>query len=309
MRSSTAGRHGHAVKTKPDSAQLAELERIMPSWRTHLPQSAQRVVIAKVKAMPASLVADFIDKYQTIGRDWGFMPRSELSHAVMHAMISHVEKGQLRVLGEIHAAKALAALRAGEIRHLCIVCNHRSYADALIIQTALTPLFKRFGFTGDYAAVVGPKAFGHPCRKFAALSFNTIQVAQSRSIATPEVALSLPEIAKAARSAINDIANHTKIMQIFPEGGRSRSGQLMPFLPGAWRLLNAGKPCGLLPLSLSGTEKFLPVGGSKLRRSKVVLRVGPMRPLHEFGAGRIAMEEIARAVASLLPPSKRGCYR
>jgi len=295
------------LRPAPARADLAALDWTLSGWRAHLPRSVWRAVIAQAKTLPPALVGDFLDKYQRVGRDWGFMPYSELSARVMAAVFRCLEKGRLHLRGKEHVARALAALRAGEIRHLCLVCNHTSYTDAPLIRTAFEPLLKRFGFERDFTVVVGPKTFSHPCRKFAALHFNTVQVAQSRLRATPEAALSLSEIAKAARKAIRDLAQHTTIVLVFPEGGRSRSGRLMPFLPGAWRLLNAGKQCGLLPLSIQGSEKVLPVGESCLKGRRVVVRAGPMRPLHEFGAGRAAMEEITRAVAALLPPSRRGC--
>jgi len=281
------------------------LDRALPGWRTHLPRSTRQAVIARARTLSPDLVDDFLDKYQRVGRDWGFMPRSELSASVMSTVFSSLERGRLHVRGEEHVVKALAALRAGEIRHLCLVCNHLSYTDAPLIRTALGPVLERFGFEKDFTVVVGPKSFCHPCRKFAALHFNTVQVAQSRLRATPDATLSMSEIARAVRKAVHDLAQHTKIAVVFPEGGRSRSGRLMPFLPGAWRLLNAGKQCGLLPLSIQGSEQVLPVGESRLRRRRVLISAGPMRPLHEFGIGRAAIEAIAREVAALLPEERR----
>lgn len=302
------GEIGEVEKT-PDRGDLAKLDRLLLDWRAHIPRSAWQIVTAQVKAMPPELISEFIFKYHNVGRHWGFMPYAEMSARIMSSIFRHLEAGRLHVRGKHHVAMALSALRDGKIKRLCLVSNHISYTDASLILTAFEPLLERFGFARDFTAVVGPKVFCHPCRRFAALHFNTVQVAQSRIRATPDVTMSPSEVANAARKAINDIAQHGRIVLIFPEGGRSRSGALMRFLPGAWRLMNAGKQCGLLPLSIQGSDKVLPVGKSSLRGREVLVSAGPMRPLHDYGTGRRAVDGIARAVASLLPIADRGCYR
>ncbi|MEI6970705.1 MAG: lysophospholipid acyltransferase family protein [bacterium] len=296
------------AKIARDEAVIAQLDRALFAWRAHLPRSAWKVVNESIRAVPSDVIGDFVDKYQRAGRDWGFMPKSILAAEVMTAVFRHLVKGRLHIHGVRNVNLAFSALGEGRIQHLYLLCNHVSYADASLVRMALGPMLSRFGFEDDFTVVVGPKVFRHACRKFASLHFNTVQVAQSRIRATPSVALPLSEIAKAARKAIHDICHHARLVLIFPEGGRSRSGKLMPFLPGVWRLLSAKASAGILPLSIEGSDRILPVGAACLKRGCVTVRVGPMRELAEFSDGTDGMEAMARSVASLMPPAKRGRY-
>ncbi len=64
---------------------------------------------------------------------------------------------------------------------------------------------------------------------------------------------------------------------IFPEGGRSRTGELRPFLDGAaYMAIKAGVP--LVPVALKGTRAVLPMGSGNPRPGRVELRVGDPIP-------------------------------
>jgi len=62
---------------------------------------------------------------------------------------------------------------------------------------------------------------------------------------------------------------------IFPEGTRSRTGELLPFKKGAFRTaLNAGVP--LIPMAISGTRNIAPPGRLPAHRGHgVTLTIGP----------------------------------
>lgn len=66
-------------------------------------------------------------------------------------------------------------------------------------------------------------------------------------------------------------------MLIFPEGGRSPSGELQPFKDGAaFIAIKSGVP--IIPIALIGTYEILPFGGAIIRSGHVKLRVGePIR--------------------------------
>jgi 1-acyl-sn-glycerol-3-phosphate acyltransferase len=98
---------------------------------------------------------------------------------------------------------------------------------------------------------------------------------------------------------------------VFPEGTRSRDGQLADGRAGAALLaIRTGVP--ILPVSVSGTQHIF--HGRRLipRRSKVTIRIGPTftLPVQADGLDRAALragtETIMRAIAAQLPPEQRG---
>ena len=61
---------------------------------------------------------------------------------------------------------------------------------------------------------------------------------------------------------------------IFPEGGRSRDGQLRPFKEGgAYIAIKAGVP--IVPMALIGTREVLPYGSGVVAPGQVTLRIFP----------------------------------
>jgi 1-acyl-sn-glycerol-3-phosphate acyltransferase len=95
-------------------------------------------------------------------------------------------------------------------------------------------------------------------------------------------------------------------VMIFPEGTRSRTGQLLPFKSGAFRLaLEAGVP--ILPIAVHGTARGMPKGGPWVNPCRAAARI--LEPVEtgstgEEGASRLkalvrgriqaAVDELAR---------------
>lgn len=83
-------------------------------------------------------------------------------------------------------------------------------------------------------------------------------------------------------------AGHSVV--IFPEGTRTRTGELLPFKKGAFRLaINAGVP--LVPIAISGSRSIAPPGKLPTRRGhRMIVQIGePMRhipgePVEDFMA-------------------------
>ncbi len=64
---------------------------------------------------------------------------------------------------------------------------------------------------------------------------------------------------------------------IYPEGTRSRSGEIGPFRPGAG-LIAVRTGCQVIPVQIIGTWNVLPPGARRPRRAKVEVRFGaPLR--------------------------------
>jgi 1-acyl-sn-glycerol-3-phosphate acyltransferase len=81
---------------------------------------------------------------------------------------------------------------------------------------------------------------------------------------------------------------------IFPEGGRSRRGEMRPFMEGAaYIAIRAGVP--LVPVGLQGTREVLPYGSGNIRGGPVVLRIGDPIPTDQATLrDRVHLTELLR---------------
>jgi 1-acyl-sn-glycerol-3-phosphate acyltransferase len=70
-----------------------------------------------------------------------------------------------------------------------------------------------------------------------------------------------------------------KCMVFFPEGTRSRNGDLLPFKSGAFRLAKEAN-VDILPVSLIGTKELLPKGQLKPNQARVKIIVHPLLSTH-----------------------------
>ena len=83
-----------------------------------------------------------------------------------------------------------------------------------------------------------------------------------------------------ARAAVKTMTTAAQIIRergvsllIFPEGGRSRQGELGDFKEGAaYIAIRAGVP--LVPIGLKGTREVLPFGSAHIRGGQVIMRIG-----------------------------------
>lgn len=103
--------------------------------------------------------------------------------------------------------------------------------------------------------------------------------------------------ASAQREATDRIRNGRALV-MFPEGGRTKTGKLMPFKMGAFRLALAhGIP--IVPVSLSGADRIWPAGQLFPRPGKLTITYHP--PIRvdivEEGITRVELKDRARRLA------------
>ncbi len=125
-----------------------------------------------------------------------------------------------------------------------LVANHASHMDALILATLLPPHLR----TCTFPVAAGDTFFETPVR--AALSANLLNA--------------LPLWRQhAGRHAIADLrdrlCNQPCGLILFPEGTRSRTGEMGRFKPGLGMLV-AGRPVPVVPCLLTGTAEAWPAG-------------------------------------------------
>jgi 1-acyl-sn-glycerol-3-phosphate acyltransferase len=178
---------------------------------------------------------------------------------------------------------------------LIIVANHLSNADPPLVVGFLTPALGRpMHILAKQALFVGPLGW------FLRSQGVTPVRAGGSDIDAYRVALALLE--------------RGEVMCIFPEGTRSRTGELGPPKPGVAMLATrAGVP--ILPVGISGTDRFLG-RGQRLPRlgARIVVRVGPTFTLSldarhgRRAASEQASEQVMAAIAALIEPRHRGRY-
>jgi len=92
-------------------------------------------------------------------------------------------------------------------------------------------------------------------------------------------------------AAVDNIAPGTSLCG-FPEGTRSRAGQVGPFRAGIFRLaIKAGVP--VIPVALTGTGRILPPGGFNVRPGRAGIRFG--QPIPTTGLEPADWKQLARS--------------
>ena len=180
---------------------------------------------------------------------------------------------------------------------LIIASNHLSNADGVIVGGWLTPrLGRRIHWLGKREMldwpIVGPMARAgsvHPVDRGAA-DVDAFRFAQR-------------------------ILDEGHVLVVFPEGTRSTTGGLQEAKDGlALLALRSGAP--ILPVGVSGTDRFWPRHSFPRPGGRVGLRVGEPFRLSDIvpegvdrkTAKRLATHEIMTRIAAVLPERHRGVY-
>ena len=176
-----------------------------------------------------------------------------------------------------------------------VICNHCSNADGMLLMGFVVPAMGRpMGWLGKEEALHWP-IFGWGMR-------------QNGVMGVRRGAGDL-EAFKMAKGVLDTGG----VLTIFPEGTRSPTGALQEVKEGATVLaVRSGAP--ILPIAISGSQRFWPKGKLPRPGRRMTVRVGETFTLAMPKGGdrheslRAAPAEMMRHVAELLPEDQRGVY-
>lgn len=187
-----------------------------------------------------------------------------------------------------------AALAKGPV---VIVGNHLSYVDTQATDAALTR-FGRADLADRLVTVAGPKVYSSAFRRFATGCLSTLPVPQSGAVS--DAGVSPRELARQAITSLKlarTLPERGQVLQIYPEGTRTRTGRLGSFLKGVHRYL--GVPgCTVVPMAHAGTDRIFPLDSEQLHPAEYRIVYG--EPIAADDT-RQALAASWEAIAALLP--------
>jgi len=199
----------------------------------------------------ALLVALFLPAYTIVASLLGYpVARLVGSPALLYALGRFGIRVALFLAGT--KVVVLGRERLSDPRNTVIMANHVSHLDAPVLLQAL-------GI--DFKAVAKKEVFYFPVFNSVLRFAGFIEVDRAdRTQATRAIA-----------RAVDSLKNGNCFL-IFPEGTRSRTGELGPFKKGGFVVaMEAGSR--IVPVALQGTRELMPRGGFRIRPGTVRVRV------------------------------------
>ncbi len=194
-----------------------------------------------------SLICSLFDRsgrvQHNLARFWSWL--------IMKTILSPV-----KVIGMNHVAAGEPS-RAGEGRPRVFAVTHASALDIPILYVYL-PFQFRIVFKSELLAY---PFVGWHLKRSGQVCINQQNPAASIG---------------AVKSALRSLRNGMPLV-IFPEGGRTRDGELQPFLPGAFFLAIKAQ-ADIVPIALVGTFDLLPMNTYHIKCQPLEMRVGEPIP-------------------------------
>ena len=208
----------------------------------------------------AALVLLFLLPYTLVAGLVGYVVALVLRTAApLYALGRGGVKGALFLAGT--RIDVVGKERLADHRNTVIVANHVSHLDAPVLLQALGV---------DFKAVAKKEVFRIPVLGSVLRLAGFIEVDRSdRTQATRAIARAVAAL------------RGGDCFLIFPEGTRSRTGELLPFKKGGF-VMALKAPAPVVPVALAGTGELMPRGGFRIRPGRVTVRVLDPVPMERY---------------------------
>jgi 1-acyl-sn-glycerol-3-phosphate acyltransferase len=165
-------------------------------------------------------------------------------------------------------------------RPFVLVANHSSHLDVMVMASMLPMRLRAVALP----VAAGDTFFSSPRKSaFSALALNALPLWRKSG--------GVHAIQELRRRALSDPC----IMVIFPEGTRTRTGEMAQFKPGIGMIV-AGTSAPIVPCYLKGCFESMPPDRGFPRFGKVSVRIGEPLTFEGVANGREGWFEIARRV-------------
>jgi 1-acyl-sn-glycerol-3-phosphate acyltransferase len=286
---------------------VAAITRFLAHQDVRAVDEIRESLVREIDAAGPEALSALCARLAATGAGWEYYPRDPLARR-LHQLIAD------RILAAHTTLSGIEHVHAVAGKPVVLLANHLSYSDANVLEVVL----HRWGgaeLADRLTVIAGPKVYSNIHRRFSSLCFATIRVPQSGAVATGDAVMPAREVARAARSSLD--AAHARLrggeaLLVFAEGTRSRSCEMQRFLPAVARYLEFPDALAL-PIGMTGTEMLFPVGEDAFTPAPISVRVGPpidagcLRAAAN-GSRQAVMDQVAAAIATLLPPPYRGVY-
>ena len=210
---------------------------------------------------------------------WRKRPASELRDSGLTGGLGNWAVRQL-IRTYLHARHPLTLTGAEHLPQqtpFVLVANHTSHLDAMVLES----IFPEHLATRVFALAAGDYFFDTAGKRLAAAQLvNALPVWRGK--ATRHALANLRE--RLERGTCGFI--------VFPEGTRSRTGELQPFKPGIGMLV-AGSSIPVVPCTLNGCFESWPSCAPRPRPGAIRLEIHPPRTFPDVPNGREGWERIA----------------
>lgn len=280
-----------------------QLRALLPSWvASHVAAADPAPLTAAIDTVLATAsdaeLLGLRDAFLQVGTDYRFYPAAPLGRRITRVFMSHLVQ-RPAIEGQ---AQLEHFLSQGPQRRL-LICNHLSYTDTQVTDVVLSGAGLS-AVADRLIAIAGPKVYTEAWRRMAALSLNTRKTVQSSAVATEQDNLPPRELARIAQQTIEEcerLMDEGWIILLYPEGTRSRTGHLQPFLKAAGRYTTLSD-LQVLPMVQTGSDRIFPVDDPLMHPAPVRIAFGTPLLAADY-SGRTALLDTAHAqMRALLPP-------